>query len=95
MENTKADAANGILKNAAIAVSLKYLSNFWRSLEMPLINCKEELKRKWKKFCVLSAAGADNVNVDSSNIIFPIRHKIICSCSNVISRRQSKTIKTS
>ena len=26
-----------------IAVSLKYLSNFWRSLEMPLINCKVEL----------------------------------------------------
>ena len=26
-----------------IAVPLKYLSNFWRSLEMPLINCKVEL----------------------------------------------------
>ena len=34
------NAANGILKNAVIAVPLKYLSNFWRSLEMPLINCK-------------------------------------------------------
>ena len=26
-----------------IAVPLKYLSNFWRSLEMSLINCKVEL----------------------------------------------------
>ena len=26
-----------------IAVPLKYLSNFWRPLEMPLINCKTEL----------------------------------------------------
>ena len=26
-----------------VAVPLKYLSNFWRSLEMPLINCKVEL----------------------------------------------------
>ena len=26
-----------------IAVPLKYLSNFWRSFEMPLINCKVEL----------------------------------------------------
>ena len=26
-----------------IAVPLKYLSNFWRSLEIPLINCKVEL----------------------------------------------------
>ena len=35
--NTAAQAdnpADGILKNATIAVSLKYLSNFWRSLEM-------------------------------------------------------------
>ena len=36
------NAANGILKNATIAVPLKYLTNFWRSLEMSLINCKVE-----------------------------------------------------
>ena len=28
--NTEADGVNAILKNAAIAVPLKYLSNFWR-----------------------------------------------------------------
>ena len=39
--------ANGILKNATIVVPLKYLSNFWRSLKMPLINCKVELKLRW------------------------------------------------
>ena len=48
LENTLAQPnphhANGILRNATIAVSLKYLSNFWRSVEMPLINCKVELK---------------------------------------------------
>ena len=38
------NAATGIQKNAAIAVLLKYLSNYWRSLEIPLINCKVELK---------------------------------------------------
>ena len=38
--------ANGILENSTIAVPLKYLSNFWRSLEMPLINCKVALKLK-------------------------------------------------
>ena len=38
--NTEADNAIGILKDVASAVALKYLSNFWRSLEMPLINCK-------------------------------------------------------
>ena len=41
------NAANGVLKNTAIAVSLKYSSNFWRSLEMSFINCKVELKLKW------------------------------------------------
>ena len=30
---------NGILRNATIAVPLKYLSNFWQPFEMPSINC--------------------------------------------------------
>ena len=47
--NTEADGNNRIPKNAIIAVLLKYLSNYWRSLEMPLINCKLELKLKWIK----------------------------------------------
>ena len=32
--------ANETKNGVKIAVPLKYLSNFWRSLEMPLINCK-------------------------------------------------------
>ena len=32
------------VKDAKIVVPLKYLSNFWRSLEMPLINCKVYLE---------------------------------------------------
>ena len=31
---------NNSVKDAKIVVPLKYLSNFWRSLEMPLMNCK-------------------------------------------------------
>ena len=56
LECAVAEGANGILKNVTISVPLKYLSNFWRSLEMPLINCKVELKFKWTSYCVLSAA---------------------------------------
>ena len=42
-----------------IVVPLKYLSNFFRSLEMPLINCKMTLELEWSKDCVLSnVAGA-------------------------------------
>ena len=67
--------ANRNLKNAVIAVPLKYLSNFWSSVETTLINCKVELKLKWTKYCVLSAAGNDNVNNnnDSDNIIFTVK----------------------
>ena len=43
-----------IFGNAKIAVPLKYLSNFWRSLEMPLINCKIHLELNWSKDCVMS-----------------------------------------
>ena len=66
--------ANGILKSATIAVPLKYLSNFWRSFEMQLINCKVELKLRWSKHCVLSVSGIDNANCNTdNNIIFTIK----------------------
>ena len=41
--------------NAKIAVPLKYLSNFWRSLEMPLINCIVELSLSWNENCILTS----------------------------------------
>ena len=37
-----------------IVVPLKYLSNFWRSLEIPLINCEIELSLTWDPNCILS-----------------------------------------
>ena len=39
--------ADGTKNEVKMGVPLKYLSNFWRSLEMPLINCKAELSLKW------------------------------------------------
>ena len=45
------------VKDAKIVVPLKYLSNFWRSLEMPLINCKVYLELNWIENCILSSAG--------------------------------------
>ena len=35
---------NGVFKDVKIAVPLKYVSNVWRSLGMPLINCKIHLE---------------------------------------------------
>ena len=46
---------------------------------MSLINCKVKLRFTWKKYCVSSAAGADNVagnvndNLDGNNIFFAIK----------------------
>ena len=42
-------ADNGVFKDVKIAIPLKYLSNFWKSLEMPLINCKIHLKLNGSK----------------------------------------------
>ena len=47
--------------NVKIVVPLKYLSNFFRSLEMPLINCKTKLNLTWKKECVLSTGVGEAV----------------------------------
>ena len=45
------------VKDTKIVAPLKYLSNFWRSLEMPLINCKVYLELNWIEDCILSSAG--------------------------------------
>ena len=47
----------GTRNNVKIVIPPKYLSNFLRSLEMPLINCKVELSLKWYENCILSSAG--------------------------------------
>ena len=52
--------ANNIARRSVkVVVPLKYLSNFFRSLEMPLINCEIKLNLTWKKECVLSTGGGD------------------------------------
>ena len=41
-------------------VPLKYLSNFWRTLEMPLINCEVNLILTWSSTCVIAPVGDAN-----------------------------------
>ena len=66
-----------------IVVPLKYLSNFWRSLDIPLINCELSLTLTWSENCVLTgkpkiyadpdadpaAAGINN----PTNVVFKIK----------------------
>ena len=50
-------------KDVEIMVPLKYLSNFWRTLEMPLINCEINLILTWSSTCVLAAVGKSSCNI--------------------------------
>ena len=65
---------NGGRKNGVkIAVPLKYLSNFWRSLEMPLINCEFELSLTWNKNCILSSVADDsNFAITDTKLYVPV-----------------------
>ena len=45
---------NGNRKDIEIIVPLKYLSNFWRTLDVPLINCEVNLIFTWSKDCVIT-----------------------------------------
>ena len=49
-------------KDVEIMVPLKYLSNFCRTLEMPLINCEVNLILTWSSTCVLIATTVQNQN---------------------------------
>ena len=47
-------------KSVTIRLSLKYLSNFWRTLEMPLINCGINLILSWSNRCFMIDNHIDN-----------------------------------
>ena len=51
---------NNGTKDVKIMVPLIYLSNFWRTLEMPLINCEVNLILTWSSTCVIAAVGDTN-----------------------------------
>ena len=54
--------ATGVRRlNVKVLVPLKYLSNFFGSLEMPLVNCKIKLNLTWKKEYVLSTGAGEAV----------------------------------
>ena len=90
LENTVAGGNTSILKNATIDLPSKYLSIFWRSIAMPLINCKVEWKLRWTKHCVLASAGFENDGADSNNIIFTVKDTKLYV--HIISLTSKKTI---
>ena len=63
-------ANNVARKNVKVVVPLKYLSNFFRSLEMPLNNCKIKSNLTWKKECVLSTGAGEAVFIINNTKIY-------------------------
>ena len=47
---------NNNVNNVKFVVPLKNVSNFFRSLELPLVNCKIDLELTWHKDCIISSA---------------------------------------
>ena len=58
-------------KDVEIMVPLKYLSNFWRTLEKPLINCEVNLILTWSSTCVVTdSKGAGTFTITDTNFMF-------------------------
>ena len=55
-----------------IAVPLKYLSKFRRSLKMPLINCLIHLELNWTKDSVISAIADTTFKITNTKLYVPI-----------------------
>ena len=65
------DDDNGLFKNIKIAVSLRYLSYFWRYLEMLLINYKFHPELNWNKDFITSTI-ATIFKITNTKLYVPI-----------------------
>ena len=62
---------NGNTKDVKIFVPLKYLSNFWRTFEMPLINCQVNLLLTLSKDCVITnSRGEEKFAITETKLYF-------------------------
>ena len=91
-ENTKTK------KNLEIDVPLKHVSNFWRSLDMPLTNCAVFLTLTWSKNYVLTnittqAAQGNNPTIGApTNVTFQIAHTKLCVPVVTLSTKNDKKL---
>ena len=71
VDNPKYDA-NKVCKNETeVVISLRHLSKFWKSLNIPLINCEVELILTWSKNCVLADMTVRDAEGDNPAIVAP------------------------
>ena len=64
---------DGNTKDVEIIVPLKYLSNFWRALGMPLINCEVNLILTWSKdFVITNSTGEEKFALTETKLYVPV-----------------------
>ena len=64
---------DGNTKDVEIIVPLKYLSNFWRTLEIPLINCEVNLELTWPRDCVnTNSTGKGKFAITETKLYVPV-----------------------
>ena len=72
---------DGNEEDVEIMIPLKYLSNFWRTLEIPLINCEVSLTLTWSPNCVITNSICEGkFKITDTNLHVPVvtfQHKIM------------------
>ena len=64
---------DGKTKGVKITVPLKYLSNFLRTLEMPMINCEVNLILAWSEDCVITnSEGEGKFAISDTKLYVPV-----------------------
>ena len=67
---------NGRIDNVETMVPLKYLRNFWWTLEIPLINCEVNLILTWSSDCVTNYSNVANevpvFAITETNLYVPV-----------------------
>ena len=73
VKRTRKTSVDGNTKDVEILVPLKYLSNFWRSLEMPIMNCEVKLILTWSKnWVITNFIGEGNFAITDTKLYVPI-----------------------
>ena len=57
-----------------LAIPLKYLGNFWRALNIPLISCEVSLELKWDKNCVINSLEQRDIGGGNRIMLQQVQH---------------------
>ena len=69
---TRSIPAAGNRKDVEMAVPLKHLRNFWRTIEMPLLNCETSLQLTWSENSVINnSTGVRTFEITDTKLYVP------------------------